>query len=254
MGHTGTLDPFASGLLVVLVGRATRLAQFVVGLPKRYRGVIVLGVVTDTDDPTGVELQRSDAWRGLPEARIVTAMRALTGRYAQRPPAYSAKKRGGERAYRLARRGERAELPAQEVEVRRFALLERDGARLIVEVEVTSGTYIRALARDVGARLGCGAHLAELRRIAVGSFAVEDATPLAAFEHWPPPLRPSLDAVTHLPRIDLDEAAREHVAHGRPIAAPTGVTGPVALVAEGHLVAVARPEDGLLKPRVVLAA
>ncbi len=252
-GHAGTLDPFATGLLIVLLGRATRLARFLADLPKQYTGVITLGQVTDTDDRTGRVCETSETWRDMDDAALRAALLSLTGRYEQRPPPFSAKKRGGERAYRLARRGEPVELTPQTVVVRRFDLIGRTGARLDFATEVSSGTYVRALARDLGARLGCGAHLKELRRTAIGPFTVDEALPLAALEAGAPPPRPPIDAVAHLPRLELDEATRTLVAHGRSIPAPAQADGPVALTADGALLAVAEPADGQLKPRVVLA-
>lgn len=251
VGHAGTLDPLASGLLVVLVGRATRLAPFLAGLPKRYHGVIVLGAATDTDDRTGMVLETSDAWRTLSDDAVLSAMCRLTGRYAQRPPAFSARKLAGERAHRLARRGERVDLPPTQVEVRRFALVERDGARIAFDAAVTSGTYVRALARDLGRHLGCGAHLDTLRRTGVGPFDVASAIPVAQLASRPCALRPPAEAVAHLPHIVLDAPSKEHVVHGRPITAPPDVRGPVALLADGRLAAIAEVQDGTLKPRVV---
>lgn len=254
-GHAGTLDPFATGLLVVLVGRATRLQRYLVGLPKRYEGTIRLGRTTDSGDPTGrVTAETVDA-HDLPDDAVRPAMAALTGRYRQTPPAFSAKQRGGERAYVRARRGEAVALDPVEVEVRRFDLTGRDGATLAFAAEVSSGTYLRALARDLGERLGSGAHLTALRRTAVGSFTIAEAAPLPTIGQGTAPLRPLREAVAHLPQLGLDADARGRVIHGRPVPAPPELRGrgPVALVADGELLAVAEPQDGVLAPRVVLA-
>jgi len=252
VGHAGTLDPFASGLLLVLVGRATRLSRFLVGLPKSYTGAITLGVETDTDDHTGAVLREDDSWRSLGDEALAAAMEQLTGSLQQLPPAYSAKQSGGQRAHRLARRGQQLELAPQEIEVSRFEMAARDGSRLRFAADVSSGTYVRALARDLGRALGCGAHLHELRRTAVGPFRVEDAARLETLDDEAPALKPPLDAVPHLPSRELDEEQRVRAAHGQPLERCDQPGDFVALVAGGELVAVAEPSGDMLKPRVVL--
>ena len=252
MGHAGTLDPFASGLLVVLIGRATRLSQYLVGLRKSYTGRIRLGVETETDDLTGAETGTSEAWREIETDAIEQSMALLTGRIVQHPPVYSAKKSEGERAYRLARRGEAVALDATEVDVEAFTLVSREGSAIDFQAEVGSGTYIRALARDLGAALGCGAHLEELRRTAVGHFRVEDAVGPDALGAHESPIHPAVDAVRHLPVHDLATDECDAVRHGRPISAPRWDENPVALVFEGQLIAIAERQGDVLKPRVVL--
>jgi tRNA pseudouridine55 synthase len=252
VGHAGTLDPFASGLLLVLLGRATRLAQFLVGLPKRYEGSIRLGVATETDDRTGTVTVTQDGAEQIPDATLLEAMASLTGPQRQHPPAYSAKKVGGRRAYRLARSGRAVELPAVEVEVFQFTPIARDGATVRFEALVGSGTYVRALARDLGVRLGCGAHLAELRRRAVGSFEIDAAVTLSTLGEPSPTVLPPLAAVGHLERRALTDDERHAAAHGRPIAAGTAHSTPVALVHSDQLVAVAERSGDSLRPRVVL--
>jgi tRNA pseudouridine55 synthase len=252
VGHAGTLDPFASGLLAVLVGRATRLMPFLVGLPKTYTGTIRLGVVTDTDDGEGAVVREDPAWRDVTASALAAGMAGLTGTLQQQPPTYSAKKVAGTPAYRRARRGQTVSLAVQKVEVRRFVCTGRDGPDVHFVADVSSGTYIRALARDLGEKLGCGAHLAALRRTAIGSFAADDAVPVTALEP-PLPLRPPRDAVPHLPTRALtpDEAAG--VRHGRTVALADGSpTGPTALLDGDRLLAVALPQDDQLRPRVVL--
>jgi tRNA pseudouridine55 synthase len=252
VGHAGTLDPFASGLLAVLVGRATRLMPFLVGLPKTYTGTIRLGVVTETDDREGAVVREDPAWRDVSATALAAALADLTGTLQQRPPAYSAKKVAGTPAHRRARRGQTVTLAPQEVEVRRFVCTGRDGPDVRFVADVSSGTYIRALARDLGETLGCGAHLAELRRTAIGTFAADQAVPAAALEP-PLPLRPARDAVPHLPTRPLtpDEAAG--VRHGRTVALGTGSPdGPTALLDGDRLLAIAVPYDDQLRPRVVL--
>lgn len=252
VGHAGTLDPFATGLLLVLVGRATRLARFLAELPKSYTGVIALGATTDTHDRTGNVLAMSETWRALSTVTLQEASRSLTGRYQQRPPAFSAKHVSGERAYRLARRGAPPELEPTSVDVFSFTLGESRNGHVTFRASVSSGTYVRALVRDLGERLGCGAHLHALRRTAIGPFRVEDAEPLGELGAGPIALRAPLDAVSHLPRVRVDAEARDRVAHGRPFQGSAPRPGPVAVVDDGGLIAIAEPDDGLLKPRVVL--
>ncbi len=255
VGHAGTLDPAASGLLLVLVGRATRLARFTGVLPKRYDAVLRFGAETDTDDAAGAVTVADDAWRGLDEAAVRGALAAVAARREQVPPAVSAKKVAGERAYALARRGEAAVLPPVPVtihrlEVRRVALPE-----VAFAVECSAGTYVRGIARDAGRELGTRAHLAALRRTGIGPWDAADAAPLegATAESLRAALRPLGEAVAHLPRLDLAAEAAEMVRHGRKIAAEPALEGPVALAADGELLAVAECRDGLYAPSVVLA-
>lgn len=256
VGHAGTLDPFATGLLVVLVGPATRLMPYLVGLSKRYTGVIRLGVTTATDDCTGAVASTSDAWRTLTEEAIARAMAALTGMRTQVPPAYSAKHLSGERAHRRARRGETVALAPAPVDIRRFALRRREGPDVTFEADVGSGTYIRSLARELGEALGCGAHLHELRRTAVGPFDVSEAFPLDLVKDGSVDLLPALEALRHLPRVSITEDLASRVRQGQPLECPEPPPGgPVALVAaDGRLVGVAEPRGAMLQPRVVLPA
>jgi tRNA pseudouridine55 synthase len=252
VGHAGTLDPFASGLLLVLLGRATRLAQFLVGLSKRYEGSIRLGVATETDDRTGAVTVTQDGAERIPDSALQEAMASLVGAQLQRPPAYSAKKVGGRRAYRLARSGRTVALPAVDVEIFQFTPIAREGATVRFEALVSSGTYVRALARDLGERLGCGAHLAELRRTAVGAFEIGAAEPLATLGKPGTTVLPPLAAVPHLERRALTDDERDAAAHGRPISADAAASTPLALVHSDQLVAVAERSGDTLRPRVVL--
>jgi tRNA pseudouridine55 synthase len=227
------------------------LARFLVGLTKTYRGRIKLGESTDTCDLTGQVTGGNDGWREMSSERIAQAMNAMTGTLAQVPPAYSAKKIAGERAYRLARRGEAIELAARDVRVDRFELLQREGAFVDFACEVSSGTYVRGLARDLGEVLHCGAHLTGLRREMVGRFSIAEATALDSVDSATE-LRPPLDAVRHLPSVMIDEEQREAVRCGRPIESSLDTSESVALVAGETLVAVAERDADLLKPKVVL--
>jgi tRNA pseudouridine55 synthase len=253
VGHAGTLDPFASGLLVVLLGAATRLARFMAPFDKTYLGTIQLGITTDTDDGTGTTVRSSDAWQTVSDEQIADAMRGLTGDYAQRPPAFSAKKVQGQRAYRLARAGRDVALPSAAVRVHEFVCVRRHQSALEFETRVGTGTYVRALARDLGERLGCGAHLAVLRRTEVGPFAIADAVPLAEVEpDARSRVRPALRAVAHLPQLQLADDQRKRVIHGQPLEVSRPEGSPVALVSDAELVAVAEREGSVLKPRVVV--
>lgn len=253
MGHTGTLDPFATGLLLVLVGHATRLARYLVGLPKEYEGVLRLGSTTTTDDASGQVMSASEAWRSLDEARLRGAMASLLGERDQMPPAYSAKRVGGERAHRLARRGAAVTLAPTRVEVRQFDLVSWNERDVRFHAAVGSGTYLRVLARELGEALGCGAHLAELRRTGVGPFRVEGATALDDVRQGRAALLAPAAALRHLKTATVDLAQVRRLVRGQAIEATDPQPGPVALVCGGRLVAVARPRGGKWHPEVVLA-
>jgi tRNA pseudouridine55 synthase len=169
-GHTGSLDPLATGLLPVCFGEATKIAGYLLGNRKAYEVVAALGATTDTDDADGVRLRERPVPVILPRERIEAALRPLIGRIQQRPPIYSALKQGGEPLYAKARRGENIEVPEREVEVESIELLAIDGAHLGLRVTCGSGTYVRSLVRDLGEALGCGAHVVALRRIWVEPF------------------------------------------------------------------------------------
>jgi tRNA pseudouridine55 synthase len=252
VGHTGTLDPFATGLLVVLVGRATRLARFVEGQPKTYLATARLGVRTDTDDLTGEVVGEPTGTSGVSEAAVWTALAEFEGAQRQRPPSFSAKHVQGVRSYRLARQGHAVELPEVTVTVHRVEPIRFTGDEVTFRATVSAGTYLRAIARDLGERLGVGGHLVALRREAIGAITVNEAVPLADVSARD--LRPARAILGHLPAVDLDAAARREVLHGRPVPAlgQENNGAEVALLWDGELVAVAREAEGLLKPAVVL--
>jgi len=250
VGHLGTLDPFAEGLLVVVVGRATRLATFAAGWTKAYDGVIRLGVTTDTDDATGAVLKSESV--EVTVQQLGAALAQFRGGYEQRPPAYSAVKIAGERAYKRARRGEVVEPAPRRVEIGALELVEFAAPDVRFRATVSGGTYLRSLARDIGAALGCGAHLVTLRRTAVGSLRAEEA--VAPDAVTAAVVRDPSVLVAHLRRRDVDPAERDAVVHGRPIKRdPVPDTrDPVALFAGAELLAVAEVEGEVLKPRVVV--
>jgi tRNA pseudouridine55 synthase len=254
VGHTGTLDPFATGLLVVLVGKATRLARFTDGFAKTYRATLHLGAATDTDDAGGtvIEARTPDAWPD--DAAVRRALAAMTGPQWQRPPAYSAKHVDGRRSYELARRGVAVALPEVEVTVHALELLAWAPPTLEFRASVGTGTYVRALGRDLAVRLGSVGHLTALRRERIGPLDVADAVPLDALGPGTA-LRPACAVVGHLPSVELDAAALAAVGHGRAVPAPRALRGEVALVHGGDVVAIAEArDDERLHPVVVLGA
>jgi tRNA pseudouridine55 synthase len=231
-GHAGTLDPFATGLLLVLVGRARRAQRFLMALPKTYATVARLGAVSTTGDPEG-EITETGV---LPPDPLVLP----TGLVRQRPPVYSAVRIQGKRAYERARLGEAVEVPEREVTVYRFEQRWREGERAAFEIECSSGTYVRSLIADLG-----DAYCEELRRTRVGPFDVADADPARVL--------PLEQALSFLPRVVLDPDAAWRAGHGQSIAgeSPEAGTGEVLLVDADGPVAIAQPRDGaLLKPIV----
>lgn len=256
-GHTGTLDPFATGLLVVLVGRATRLARFLEDHSKTYLATARLGIRTATDDLTGEIVATSALGGAVPEVQVRNALADFQGSQLQQPPQYSAKRVGGERSYRKARRGQAIELADVPVTVHRIEVIEYQPPELTFRTTVSAGTYIRAIARDLGERLGVGAHLTRLRREAIGPLRVEESVTLDQVESAV--LLPPHALLRHLPSVALDDAERQAVAHGRRIlsgAVPDEAAGQgrtaVALLHGAELVAVAADDGGWLRPLVVL--
>jgi tRNA pseudouridine55 synthase len=247
VGHAGTLDPPATGLLVVGVGRATRLLRFLGELPKLYEGIAILGVETSTLDAIGEVVRKTDVL--VTEAELRAAMAAFAGEFDQRPPAYSAVKVGGKKLYEAARMGQTLEAPARSVTVYAFNLRRFDPPRFDFRVRCSGGTYVRSLVDDVGRRLGCGAHLAVLRRTAIGPFRVEDARA----PDRPGPLRPLEAAVSHLAAVTLHEDEAKIAAHGS-VLGPAGITGPYrALGPDGTLIGIYRDSGARAVPEVILA-
>jgi tRNA pseudouridine55 synthase len=245
VGHAGTLDPFATGLLLILVGQATRFQRFFMALPKTYEATAQLGAVSDTGDPTG-EIHETGARVGGDAVRAAAAR--LVGDIRQRVPLTSAVKVGGERLYRKARRGEDFETPVRDVRVTRLEVTSFDDLiqRAGLEVECSSGTYVRQLVADLGELCGAGAYCATLERTAIGPFRLS-----AADERR---LVPLAEALSFLPERALDPDEERLVRNGRALEA-TGVDNgdpEVRLTAGGELVAVAERRDGSLKPVTVI--
>jgi tRNA pseudouridine55 synthase len=244
VGHAGTLDPFATGLLLVLLARATRFQRFFMSLDKTYRARARFGAVSDTGDPTG-SIERTG--RRIETEAVEAALPALTGRIEQRVPMTSAVKVGGERLYRKARRGESIETPVRTVRVMRLELLGFDGdaQEAELEVECSSGTYVRQLVGDLGELTGAGAYCGTLERTAIGPFALG-----AADERR---LVPLSEALAFMPERVLTPEEERLVRSGRSISDEgAAAESHVRLTIEGELVAVAERREGLLKPVTVL--
>jgi tRNA pseudouridine55 synthase len=248
IGHAGTLDPMATGLLVLGVGRATRLLRFLGGLPKTYEGTARLGVETTTLDADGdVTAERPVI---ATEDDVRRTMTALVGESRQTPPAYSAVKVGGRKLYEAARKGEELEAAPRRIRVDTFDLLAMRGSDVDVRIVCSGGTYVRVLVADVGTALGCGASLTALRRTAIGELAVSDAVPPEAAAE-PLPLE---RAVAHLARLDLQPDEAIAASNGR-ILGPAGIAGPYAVFApDGRLIGVYEDEGAQARPQVILAS
>jgi tRNA pseudouridine55 synthase len=253
-GHTGSLDPMATGLLPVCFGEATKIAGYLLGARKGYDAEIRLGVATTTDDAEGEPVST----RPVPEfgdAEIAAALDTLRGRITQVPPAYSAIKQGGVALYKRARRGEAVSVPPREVEVHRLELVSRDAERLRVRIDCGSGTYVRSLARDLGERLGCGAHVAALRRTWVDPFrdpvmwslapieTLRDADGSAALDRLLLPLESGLAGLPALP-VSVDEAVR--LGQGKRLDRPGMAVTALgwAVDPEGHAIALVEVRQG----------
>ncbi len=269
VGHTGTLDPAAAGLLVLCVGAATRLAQYLLDCEKVYRAEITLGLSTTTADAEGTLTTCQDAGQVTGE-QVEEALAALTGSLEITVPAYSALSRGGDRLYKRARRGETIDLPARPVEIYRWELVEFTGGKhpvVLTEVECSKGTYVRSLAEMLGEQLGTGAYLSFLVRTQVGAHRLEEARTLeelariASQGRRQDALISSLEMLSHLPRVIVDAATAQRLSHGNAQTVPQGAgqAGPVAVVTEdGGLLCIAqvtRLEQGQwqLQPRTVFA-
>lgn len=260
VGHAGTLDPDATGVLVVCLGRATRLVPFLQAGEKTYDARLRLGTTTTTLDAAGEVVSTADA-SAVDEPALCEALTSFVGEIEQVPPMVSAVKVGGERLYAKARRGEVVERRPRRVTIHDIVLEEftpgpRGEAAFLVTC--SSGTYVRTLAADVGERLGVGAHLASLRRLASGRFSLEQAVDLSkvgelgAEGRLEEALLSMADAVADYPRVRLDDGTARALGHGRPLG-PTGHTGPVAALDEaGALIAMVEDRDGAARPLAVL--
>ncbi len=220
-GHTGTLDPRASGVLVILIGPAVRLSEYVSASDKRYQAVVRLGTSTDTYDADGRVVSTSPV--NITETQFETALKKFVGEIEQVPPPYSAVKIKGRKAYEMARDGEEVDLEPRKIQVYSLELLEWAPPEAVIDVYCSSGTYVRSLAHDLGEALGCGAHLVGLRRTKSGRFTLRDAVPLRklreAFENgnWYQYLIPAAEALSDWPAVELSQEQLDTIRHGHRI-------------------------------------
>lgn len=250
VGHAGTLDPGATGLLVLAVGPATRLLRYVQGLVKTYDVTGVLGVRTTTLDADGEVVSREQV--SIAPAAIKAAASGFLGEISQRPPAVSAINIDGERAYKRVARGEEVELQPRNVTIHSFDVLRAGPDAFDARVVCSTGTYIRSLVADLGDALGVGAHVAHLRRIAIGELNVREAVRADRLDRLGRAcLRSVEDTLAHLPRVDVDEQTAALARNGRPIEAPAA-DGDVLVVGPGGAVGVFVARDGILRPSTVL--
>lgn len=256
-GFAGTLDPLASGVLVCALGVATRLLTYLEADTKRYRAIVELGRETDTDDAEGRTVAQGD-WHAVVRAQVEAALAAFRGPIRQRPPAYSAISVGGQRLYALARRGEAVMAPEREVTIYALDLTDWRPPQFTLDVQCSKGTYIRALARDLGRTLGCSAYLAGLRRTASGTFTLGQAITLEQLEaagddRLATYLLPPRAAVAHLPAIALESDEVDRVRSGQRLRRSGASDGPVALLDnDGIVVGVGRSVAGSIQPEKVL--
>jgi tRNA pseudouridine55 synthase len=243
VGHAGTLDPRASGVLVLCIGSATRLSEYLSTSEKRYEAVVRFGSSTETYDAEGDVIRQSNAAPTLEQ--IEAMLPEFRGDIKQVPPPYSAIKVEGKRAYELAREGKEVDLEPRDVTIQKLEVLDYQPPDVVLDVECSAGTYIRSLAHDLGDRLGVGAHLADLRRTKAGPFDEQDAVPLPKLEvgfltgKWEQYLRPAADALPDFPMVHLSEEAYELVRNGRRIPAEPESEGLArAIGPDGELVAV----------------
>lgn len=247
-GHTGTLDPRASGVLVVLVGPAVRLSEYVSASDKRYQAIIRLGATTDTYDEEGRITVSGPV--DITESQFEEALSQFIGEIEQVPPPYSAVKVHGKKAYEMAREGEEVDLAPRKINVYSLELLEWAPPEAVIDVYCSSGTYVRSLANDLGKVLGCGAYLVGLRRTKSGRFTLRDAVPLRklreAFEqgNWYQYLIPAAEALSDWPSIELEAPQMEAIRHGHRVPAEEDATGWARGVSEqGELVALLEVDE-----------
>ena len=276
VGHTGTLDPRATGLLPLVMGKATRLAPYLAGSDKTYEATIQFGSETDTDDAGGNPSSNgsngssgsSGSWGSVPEVREVRiALLQFVGTFDQVPPIVSAKRVDGHKSYDLARQNKAVELKPVSVTVRDLVLTAVEGNLARLTVTATAGFYVRALARDLGRVLGCGAHLAALRRTRSGFLDLSHAVPLDEAERLGPAVDKYLispaDALSHFPAVTVNDLGFTRVTHGNPVSpehlagrfVPTAMTGEKIRILDesGALIALADSRGGALHPSVVIA-
>ncbi len=256
VGHAGTLDPLASGVLIVCVGSATRLSDYVMHAAKHYRARIRLGVTTDTYDAEGTVLSELDASH-VQQEHVQALLSWFTGDIEQIPPMYSAIKQGGRKLYDLARAGEIVEREARLVRIESLTISDWSPPEFTLDVVCSAGTYIRSLAFDLGESLGVGAHLSGLTRVASGTFHLNNAVELEtvlASENWQQHLIAPEAALSEWPRVQLSIDDAEHIVHGRSIEAKLSSSElAFGYAPDGHLVAILRFDNGLWRPHKVFS-
>jgi tRNA pseudouridine55 synthase len=253
VGHAGTLDPMATGVLVVGIEKATKLLGYLAGHDKDYLATVRLGLTTTTDDAEGEPLIRADT-SGVADDRLAVAMAGLTGDIQQVPAAVSAIKVEGVRSYTRVRAGEQVDLAARAVRVARFELLARRGDDLDVAVTCSSGTYVRALARDLGSALGVGGHLTALRRTRVGSFSIDLAAGLDALAEDLRVIPVAVAVARTFPRLEVAADDARRIGFGQPVAFDLPSEGPVGVFdPDGGLVALMARRDGVPRSLVVFS-
>ena len=264
VGHAGTLDPMATGVLLLCLGQATRVAEYLMAGQKKYRAVVRLGVATDTYDTEGTVTQVVEPFH-LTREQIAEALGTFQGTIQQVPPPYSAIRQGGRRLYQLARQGVSVQAPPRTVEIEAIDLVAWEPPHLTLEVTCSPGTYIRSLAHDLGQRLGVGGHLSALTRLASGDWRLEEAITLdelqAAVEagRWTHLLHPMDAALRTFDRVDLNEKLARRVSHGQAIRLDPSPRTPLvrAYAPDGRLVALLRPargpraKEGMWQPKKV---
>jgi len=229
-GHTGTLDPRASGVLVVLIGPAVRLSEYVSASDKRYQAIIRLGSSTDTYDGEGRFTKQNTEPLKVTEEQFETTLKSFIGEIEQTPPAYSAIKVNGRKAYDMARKGEEVDLEPRKIQVYHLEILEWAPPEVVIDAHCSSGTYVRSLANDVGNALGCGAYLVGLRRTKSGRFSLRDATPLRKLQeaftagNWYQYLIPAAEALADWEGVELNPEQVDEIRHGHRIPAAAGTT------------------------------
>lgn len=255
VGHTGTLDPFASGLLLMCVGPLTRLSEYLVGLDKSYEASALLGISTDTEDLHGNVIAESNAWKNLTTDAVQEVLDSLKGDIEQVPPQFSAKKIKGVAMHRRARRGEFINLKPKNIRIHELELISMDLPLIRFRVSCSSGTYVRSLARDIGAKLRVGAHLVELRRTSVGVFSVEDAInpdQLGDNSVIEAGAIDPLKAIGHLSEVKVNQASANKLVCGSAVPfKDSAISGPVAVSQQGVLIAIAEIAEGYMQPRKV---
>lgn len=256
VGHAGTLDPLATGVLVVCLGPATRLSEYAMASTKQYRARVHLGITTETYDADGAVLAKQEAVH-ITREQVEHVLQAFIGNIEQLPPMYSAIKQQGRKLYEIARAGETVERKPRSVTIDALVIHKWIPPQFVLDISCSPGTYIRSLAHDLGEVLGVGAHLAGLIRTASGTMKLDNAIPLTTLlgdANWRRYVLPPDSVLTHLPAIRLDDTAAEHVRHGRPVSADISRNASLArgYTPDGRFVAILKSVgEGLWRPRKV---